>query len=403
MTGLPDQTDVLIVGAGPAGLSAATVLAARGLGTLVLDREAEPGGIPRHCAHPPYGLREFRRLMTGPTYARSLVARAGAAGARILPGVTVTALSPGPEVSVTTDAGLHRIAARAVLLATGTRETPRPARLIGGTRPGGVLTTGALQGLVHLNHQRPFRAPLILGSELVAFSALLTCAHAGIGPVGMAEPGPRATARWPSALFPWLRRVPLWLNTDLVGIEGRSRVTAAILQGPQGLWRLPCDGILTTGRFTPEATLVRGSHLALDPATGGPEIDSDGRCSDPGFFAAGNLLRPVETAGHCWEEGRRVALSILRALDGGQPAPAAPRLTLHGPLAWALPQRPGAAAAHDRLTLRMARPARGRLILQADGAEIAARALSALPERRLHLPLPPPGATDIRVIFQEDA
>ena len=70
------QTDVIVIGAGPAGLSAATALARLGVAVTVLDREAEAGGIPRHCDHPPYGLREFHRLMRGPDYAQRLVAEA---------------------------------------------------------------------------------------------------------------------------------------------------------------------------------------------------------------------------------------------------------------------------------------------------------------------------------------
>lgn len=75
--GSAEEVDVLVVGAGPAGLSAAAMLRRLGVArVLVVDREAVPGGIPRHCAHPPYGLREFGRLMTGPGHARRIVAAA---------------------------------------------------------------------------------------------------------------------------------------------------------------------------------------------------------------------------------------------------------------------------------------------------------------------------------------
>lgn len=153
---VPDQVDVLIVGAGPAGLAAAAVLAPRWR-VLVVDREPVAGGIPRHCGHYPYGLREFRRLMKGPAYAAALVATAARAGAQIATGVSVTALHTGPRVTVTTDAGQQDIAATRVLLATGCRESSRAQRLIGGEKPGGVISTGALQGLVYLEHRRPFR------------------------------------------------------------------------------------------------------------------------------------------------------------------------------------------------------------------------------------------------------
>ena len=78
---LPQETDILVIGAGPAGLAAATILA-KTARVLVVDREATAGGIPRHCGHYPFGMREFHRLMKGPDYARALVERADARCAR---------------------------------------------------------------------------------------------------------------------------------------------------------------------------------------------------------------------------------------------------------------------------------------------------------------------------------
>ena len=78
MTGNAVEThDVVIVGAGPAGLAAARQLIERGItDVVVLEREREAGGIPRHCHHTGYGLREFGRLMKGPAFARRTVAAA---------------------------------------------------------------------------------------------------------------------------------------------------------------------------------------------------------------------------------------------------------------------------------------------------------------------------------------
>lgn len=395
---LPAAADVVIVGAGPAGLAAAVRLREAGVDSvLVLDREPEAGGIPRHCAHSPYGMREARRLLRGPAYARWLVAQAVAAGAEVRTGVSVAALHPGGRLAVTSDAGPSEIAARRVILATGARETPRAARLIGGTKPGGVLTTGALQGLVHLAHRAPFRRPVILGTELVAFSALLTCREGGIRPVAMIEQGPRTTARWPARWLPRLMGVPLHLGTDLLAIEGEGRVTGVVVRGPDGTTRrIACDGVVVTGRFRPEASLLQASHLAVDPATGGPVVDPQGRCSDPAYFAAGNLLRAVETAGACWAEGRAVAAAVARDLAGVRPERAQGTLRAEGDaLAYALPQRIGGAgdAALDRVQLRLARPASGRLVLRRDGARVSEYLVASRPERRLSIPLPA-GGTD---------
>lgn len=412
---LPEKADVVIVGGGPAGLAAARLLRAQGHSVLVLEREAEAGGIPRHCGHYPFGMREFQRLMRGPAYAARLVAEARAAGVQLATRTTVTALHPGPRLSVTTPEGLCEIGARRVLLATGLRESSRAARGIGGSKPGGVLSTGALQQLVYLPQShglpRPFRQPVILGSEMVAFSALLTCRQAGIRPRAMIEPGSRVTARWPAPLLPRALGVPLHLNTALVAIHGQHQVEAVTLRHGGEERQLPCDGVIITGKFRPEASLIRASHLRFDPASGGPEVDQYGRCSDPRYFAAGNLLHPVETAGWCWAEGRRVAAALAASLSGALPdADVAQHIRAAGALSYLVPQRrvpivagvPVAVAPQ----LRAAEAVRGRLILRQARREIAAQPMNARPERRLHLKpglLAAAGPGDIDLALEAEA
>lgn len=384
--------EVIIIGSGPAGLGAATALAQAGRRVLILERERHAGGIPRHCGHYPYGLREFHRLLRGPEYAARLRDAALAAGVTIRTGTTVTALLPGGVVEITDDAGPATLAAKAVLLATGVRETSRAARLIGGEKPGGVVSTGALQGMVYLNHQRPFRQPVILGTELVAFSALLTCRHAGIRPLAMIEPGQRITARSPAQWLARVMGVPIHLQSDITAIHGRTRVDGVTVATPSGPQDLPADGVIISGGFRPDAALLRGSHLEVDPGSGGPVIDRWGRLSDPAYFAAGNLLRGVETAGWCWAEGRRTAGAILAGLEGRLPEPGGAKLTLaHPALRLAVPQVIGVGGAdcpYDRLQIRLEHPMRGQLRLMQGGRILASSRLDSLPERRLSLPLP---------------
>jgi thioredoxin reductase len=386
------DTDVLVVGSGPAGLAAATELARAGRRVMVLEREAEAGGIPRHCGHYPFGMREFHRLLRGPDYAARLRNSALAAGVAIRTRTTVTTLLPGGVVEITDDSGPSTLGAKAVLLATGVRETSRAARLIGGEKPGGVVSTGALQGMVYLNGQRPFQRPIILGTELVAFSALLTCRHAGIRPLAMIEPGERITARGPAIWLARLMGVPVRLRSDITAIHGRARVEGVSLATPTGPEDLPTDGVIVSGGFRPDAALLRGSHLEVDAASGGPVIDCWGRLSDTAYFAAGNLLRGVETAGWCWAEGKRTARAVMAALEGRLPAPGGALINLaHPKLRLVVPQRLGPGGgdiAHDRLQVRLSAPVKGRLILMKDGQTLVSVKLNSQPERRLSLALP---------------
>jgi len=393
-------TDILIVGAGPAGLAAATELAPH-FRVLVLERERHPGGIPRHCGHYPFGIREFHRLMKGPDYARALVERALKAGVEIRTGIDVIALHPGPEISATSDEGVVRITAKRVLLATGVRESSRAQRLLGGTKPGGVLPTGALQGMVYIEGRRPFHRPVILGTELVSLSAIMTCASAGIRPLAMIEPGDQPTARWPTSLYPRLKGVDLRLSTRLVAIEGREQVEAVIIDGPKGRERIETDGVIISGKFRPEATLLANSHLIRDPGTKGPRIDNLGRCSDPAFYAAGNMLRPVETSGWCWSEGRTIGRAILADLQGEQRGPAQPVSIEGEALSWVMPQMIGGKGALDRLQLRVNRPVRGRLVLRIGDKEVVSRRIDSRPERRILLPMPALPHGPAKVVLEE--
>lgn len=394
MVDLPGDCDVAIIGAGPAGLAAAAELRACGAGrVIVLDRAQVPGGGARHCSLPAYGLREFYRPLRGPAYAARLAQAAWDAGALIHPGTTVTALQGGPRLTVSTPAGAREIVARRVLICTGARESGWAERQIAGSAPAGVLTTAELKRRLHHGGPLPFQRPLLLGTEGVALSALLACRAADIDPVAMVEPGSRIIAPWPAGLLPRILGIPVVLNTDLVAVQGENGLREMVLRGPDGAERrLQADGVILTGRFVPETELLRG-HLELDPRTGGPEVDQFGRCSDPGYFAAGNLLRPVETAAWCWQEGRRTARAIAASLRGALPPRVGGlRLEAEGPaLRYVLPQRLvirgcGAGAA-DVLQLRVTRPVVGRLVVTRGGEEIWSGRIRTRPERRLTLPI----------------
>jgi thioredoxin reductase len=385
-----DRCDVAIVGGGPAGLAAATELRALGIGSvIVIERESEIGGIPRHCGHYPFGMRELGRVLRGPDYAARLAVRARDSGVDIRTGTSVVAIAEGPRLTLSTPDGLRTLAARKVLLATGVREKSRAARMIGGTKPGGVLSTGALQGLVYLDRIRPFLHPVILGTELVAFSALLTCRHLGIRPLAMIEPDARVTAPRASGFFPRLTGTALLLRTELVAIRGDARVEEVVLRDRAGTTRtLATDGVIVTGKFLPEASLLAGSHIEVDPMSGGPVVDQFGRCSDPDVFAAGNLLRAVETAGWSWTEGVAAAQTIAKSLNGGLPAPAgAIQVGVEAPLKYVVPQRIVDGPVSGRFQLRVTRPANGTLRLSVDGCEVWSRRISALPERRILVPI----------------
>ncbi|MFE7128548.1 FAD/NAD(P)-binding oxidoreductase [Streptomyces sp. NPDC057617] len=363
--------DVLVVGAGPAGLAAAARLAAAGAGTVeVVDREEQAGGVPRHCYHSGFGLRELRRPMSGPAYARHWCELAAGAGATVRTGVSVTGWAEQPgrgtlALDTTSPAGLERLTARAVVLATGARERPRSARLVPGTRPAGVFTTGELQQAVHLRHQRIGTRALVVGAEPVGYSAVRTLRGAGVEVAAMVTDQPRHQSSWASRFGARLHhRIPLLTGTTVTGLLGRGRLAGVALRHRDGrTTTVACDTVVFTGDWIPDHELARLGGIALDRGTRGPAVDTAFRTAAPGVFAVGNLLHAVEPAGTAAREGRLVAGPVLRHLAGGVWPGGQVPVEVDAPLRWVAPNRidpRGPRPPLGRFTLRTTRTA-GRL------------------------------------------
>lgn len=284
-----EQHQVVVIGGGPAGLSMATRLRERGINdVVVLEREQEAGGVPRHCGHWGFGWESHRRLMSGPEFAGRL--REEAASVDVRTGHTVLSFAgPGLMRVHSAATGIVQIAAKRVVLATGARESSRAARLIGGARLPQVMNTGTLQQLVYLKGISPFRRPVIIGGEWVSFSALMTCAHAGIRPAAMIVAEPSLDAPWLFGVGARLRYgVAVHKATRLLAIQGTSHVTGAEVEA-QGRRRvIACDGVIVSGRFVPEDTLLAGGAAGTVTRVGNVEgeLKTAGRCAAQARAAA---------------------------------------------------------------------------------------------------------------------
>lgn len=387
--------DVLVVGGGPAGLTAAAELARRHLDVLVLEREDDAGGIPRHSDHLGYGVRDLHRMLTGPAYARRLAAAAVEVGADVRTQAMVTSWATDGSALATTPQGRLSVDARAVVLATGARERPRSARLVPGRRVAGVYTTGQLQNTVHLFHRPPGRRAVVVGTELVSWSAVLTLREAGCRTVLMTTALPRPES------FPALARgaalaarTRIATSARIVDVHGHGRVEAVEIEDARtgGRRVVECDTVVFTGDWVPDHELARRLGLTMDAGTRGPQVDAGLRTSRPGVFAAGNLVHPVDTADVAALGGRHAARQVVRWLAASRPPGDGVALVAQPPLRWISPNllRPDdPAPARRRLLAWTAEPvARPTVVVRQAGREIARRRVPwpASPGRAFRIP-----------------
>ena len=361
--------------------------------------------MPRHSWHTGYGLRDLRRVLTGPAYAQALAGAAARAGAEILVGSTVTELS-GTTATITSPRGVETVQALAVLLATGCRERPRAARLIPGDRPSGVMTTGELQQRVYLGGEKLSGQALVVGAEHVSFSAAVTLAHAGARVVALVTEHERQqsyAAFHAAAAVRW--RIPVWTSTmvrRVAGTDGRLRGVELAEIGNGNSRFVPCETLVFSADWIPDHTLARAAGLTTDSGTRGPAVDTALATSADGVFAAGNLVHAAETADVAALSGRHAARQIAAFLNLHAHAELGPRHTAAGvgsrvpvevepPLLWISPNAVAAGAPLPplgRFTLRTAcfGPP-GRLEARQDGRLLGrSRPQRLIPGRPVHLP-----------------
>ncbi|EBP9818632.1 FAD-dependent oxidoreductase [Salmonella enterica] len=386
---MSNHYDVIIVGAGPAGLAAARALVNAGVkDILLIEREQEAGGVPRHCRHPTFGLQTFYRPMNGHNWIDRLLGMVVNA-CEIRTGTTVVNINPGGEIHVSSDRGLEKLFAKRVILATGVRETPRHPRLVSGVRPQGVLTTGALQQFIYLKKLKPGYRPVIVGSELVSFSALWTLRNAGIKTLALIDENERITAFRPAALFAHLMGVKLFLGARITKINGTERVESIEFTDAHGMKsQLECDSIIFTGRFVGEYTLVRQSHLAHETESGRPLFDQYNRCSDPCYYIAGNMAHPADMGDQCYQEGLVVGQTVAQSLRENNNADFIVPVKLDELFRISAPnQISGGSRQNDPVTLnvRVNRYHKGEIIVRDGERELYRATHRCLPERRILL------------------
>jgi NADPH-dependent 2,4-dienoyl-CoA reductase/sulfur reductase-like enzyme len=323
-----ENYDIIIVGGGPAGLSAAYSAEKNGAEKiLILERDREAGGILQQCIHNGFGLHHFKQELTGPGYAhRCYESIKNKKSIEILVDTMVLEIRPDKTVlAVNPEKGLMELKAGTIILTMGCRERTRGAIRIPGYRPAGIYTAGAAQRMVNMEGYLPGKKIVILGSGDIGLIMARRMSLEGCKVQAVLEICPFSnglTRNIVQCLQDY--DIPLYLSHTITRIQGKDRIsgiTAAkvdehmqVIAGSE--FDIDCDTLLLSVGLIPENELSRGAGIAIHPLTNGPIVDQHRETNLPGIFAAGNVVHVHDLVDFVSEEaeiaGKYAALEVRK-------------------------------------------------------------------------------------------
>ena len=317
----------VVIGGGCGGLAAAAKLKQEGLKDVVLiEKDAELGGVLNQCIHNGFGLTTFKEQLSGPSFAERYEEQVVEAGVEVKLNTMVTHMSSDRIIEyVNQEEGYQKLQADIIILSVGCYERSRGALAISGERPTGVYTAGQAQRYLNIDGYMVGKSVFILGSGDIGLIMARRMSLEGAKVLGVAELMPYSNGL-PRNMKQCLDDfgIPLYLSHTVTNVYGEDRLEKIELAKvdenrnpiPGSEMYFDVDTLLLSVGLIPENSLAEEAGISMDMSTRGPIVDENYMTSVPGIFACGNGLHVHDLADFVTKQAGEAALGALRYLNG---------------------------------------------------------------------------------------
>lgn len=312
--------DLIVIGAGPAGLSAAIEGAKNGLHPIVFDENAKPGGQLFKQIHKFFGSKEHKAKVRGFKIGEELLEEAKKYGVKVVLNATVIGLYEEKEITVRVGDEVKHFKGDSILVATGASENMVTFK--GWTKPG-VIGAGAAQTMMNLHHIQPGKKILMLGTGNVGLVVSYQLLQAGCEVVALVDAAPRIGGYGVHAAKVSRCGVPFYLSHTIIEAEGKEEVTGVTIGEVGPDWKVKpesekhfdVDTICLAVGLSPMSQLLKQAGCEMEDTKGGyvPVCDEKGATSISGIYAAGDVSG-IEEASSAMIGGRIAGIVISNYL-----------------------------------------------------------------------------------------
>lgn len=310
-----EKYEVIVIGAGPAGLCAAIQTSSNGMKTAIFDENAKPGGQLFKQIHKFFGSKEQKAGVRGFEIGEELLEKAKDNGVEVFLNSQVLGIYDNKEITVMEEDGVHHCKGDFIVIATGARENMLPFK--GWTLPG-VIGAGAAQTIANLYGYVPGKKVLMVGTGNVGLVVSYQLIQAGCDVVGLVDVCDHIGGYGVHAAKISRMGVPILLRHTVIEAKGKESVESAVIaevddhfQPIKGTEKeIEVDTICLAVGLSPMNQLTKMIGCKMKDKGGFvPELDEYGQTSVKGIYSAGDSTG-IEEASSAMIEGKIVGISI---------------------------------------------------------------------------------------------